>query len=270
MSDKEQVKEGKDSIKPYKKKRKKDPNNMSFFEHLDELRKRIFHSIIIIIIGFLVSFKFADKIYFFIAKPVLKYMKGGTLAYTSLTEPFMMYLKLAFLASVFLTSPLLFYEFWRFISPALAKREKRMAIPFILFSTIFFLIGGWFGYEIVFPAACKFFLDIGKSFTAIITINQYLTLATKVLFGVAITFELPVLIFFLSRMGIITAKFLLKYLKIFILIAFIIAAVITPTPDMITQSVIALPLIGLYLIGILVALIFGKKKKKIDERNSKS
>ena len=249
------------------KKRKKNPDDMSFWEHLDELRKRIFHSIIIITIGFLISFRYSEKIYIFMAKPVLKYLKGGSLAYTSLTEPFMMYMKLAFFASIFLTSPLLFYEFWKFISPALKKKEKRLAIPFILFSTAFFLIGGWFGYTIVFPAACKFFLEIGKSFTPVITINQYLSLATKVLFGVATTFELPILIFFLARLGIINAKFLIKYFKFFILLAFIIAAVITPTPDMVTQSIIALPLIGLYLVGILVALIFGKKKKTDDKQN---
>ncbi len=248
--------------KKLKGKRKKDPNNLTFWEHLDELRRRIFYSIIIVLIGFLVSWAYSKKIYEFIAMPVLKFLKDGKLAYTSLTEPFMMYIKLSFLASLFLTSPLLFYQFWKFISPALEKKEKRFAIPFIFLSTIFFLIGGWFGYKIVFPYACKFFLDIGKDFTAVITVSQYLSLATKVLLGIALTFELPVLIFFLSRFGIVTPKFLLKYFKYFILIAFIIAAVITPTPDMITQSVIALPLIALYGIGIIIALIFGKKKKK--------
>ncbi len=242
--------------------KKKDPNNLTFWEHLEELRKRIIYSIIIIIIGFLASWVYSKKIYEFIAMPVLRFLKDGKLAYTSLTEPFMMYIKLSFLASLFLTSPLLFYQFWKFISPALEKREKKFAIPFILFSTIFFLIGGWFGYKIVFPYACKFFLDIGKDFTAVITVSQYLSLATKVLLGIALTFELPVLIFFLSRFGIVTPRFLLKYFKYFILIAFIIAAVITPTPDMITQSVIAVPLIALYAIGIVIALIFGKKKKK--------
>ncbi len=248
-----------------KLKGKKDPNSLTFWEHLEELRKRIFYSIIIVLIGFLVSWAFAKKIYDFIAYPVLRFLKDGKLAYTSLTEPFMMYIKLSFLASLFLTSPLLFYQFWKFISPALEKKEKKFAIPFILFSTIFFLIGGWFGYEIVFPYACKFFLDIGKDFTAVITVSQYLSLATKVLLGIALTFELPVLIFFLSRFGIVTPKFLLKYFKYFVLIAFIIAAVITPTPDMITQSVIAFPLIGLYAVGILIALVFGKKKKTKSE-----
>ncbi len=250
--------------KKLKGKKKKDPNKLTFWEHLDELRRRIIYSIVIVLIGFLVSWAYSKKIYEFIAMPVLKFLKDGKLAYTSLTEPFMMYIKLSFLASLFLTSPLLFYQFWKFISPALEKKEKRFAIPFIFLSTIFFLIGGWFGYKIVFPYACKFFLDIGKDFTAVITVSQYLSLATKVLLGIALTFELPVLIFFLSRFGIVTPKFLLKYFKYFILIAFIISAVITPTPDMITQSVIAFPLIALYGIGIIIALIFGKKKKRDD------
>ncbi len=244
-------------------KNKKNPNEMTFLEHLEELRTRIIRSVIYLLFGFILSWFFVKRIYYFISLPVVKFLPEGTsLAFTSLTEPFMMYIKLAFLSSIFVVSPLIFYEFWQFISPALEKKEKSYIIPFILFSTLFFIGGAGFGYFVVFPFACNFFLQVGKDFTPIITVDQYFSLAVKVILSIAVVFELPILIFFLARVGIITYKTLLKYYKYAILIAFIIAAVITPTPDMITQSIIAIPLIGLYTIGILIAFIFGKKPEK--------
>ncbi len=242
------------------KPKKKDPNELTFLEHLEELRTRIIRAVVYLLFGFLISWFFVKKIYYILSIPVVKFLPEGTsLAFTSLTEPFMMYIKLAFLSSIFISSPLLFFEFWGFVSPALERKEKKYILPFILFSTLFFLGGAAFGYFTVFPFACNFFLQVGKDFTPIITVNQYFSLAVKVLLSIAVVFELPVLIYFLSRVGIVTYKILLKYFKYAILGAFIVAAVITPTPDMMTQSIIAIPLIGLYAIGILIAFIFGKK-----------
>ena len=233
---------------------------MSFFEHLGELRKRILYSILFIVVFFMGSWPFVDKIYLWLAQPVLQYLpEGETLAFTSLTEPFMMYIKLAFISGLFLSSPFIFHQMWLFLSPALYKKEKRMVFPFVFFTTVFFLLGGAFGYYYVFPWACRFFLEVGEDFKAIITISQYFSLAFRVLLGIAIVFELPVLAFLLSKLGILSARFLIKYFKYAIVIIFIIAAIITPTPDIVTQSMFAVPMIFLYLLSIGIAKVVGPK-----------
>jgi sec-independent protein translocase protein TatC len=234
---------------------------MTFFEHLGELRKRILYSVFIILAFFLVAWSFVDKIYQWLAQPLLQFMPPGEkLAFTSLTEPFMMYMKLALIAGLFLASPFVFHQLWLFIAPALYNKEKRMVMPFVLFTTFFFVLGGAFGYYFVFPWACRFFLEIGKDFKAIITIDQYFSLAFRVLLGIAVIFELPVLAFLLAKLRILTARFLIKHFKYAIVLIFIIAAVITPTPDAITQSLFAIPMIFLYLLSILIAKVVGPKE----------
>ncbi len=244
-------------------KKRKNQNEMTFFEHLGELRKRIIYSITFIIIFFLVSWTFVDKIYYWLSIPVLQFLpEGKKLAFTSLTEPFMMYIKLAFISGLFIASPFIFYQLWLFISPGLYKKEKKMVFPFVFFTTIFFLAGGAFGYFVVFPWACKFFLEIGEDFTAILTINDYFSLAFRVLLGISVVFELPVLAFLLAKLGIISSRFLLKYFKYAVVMIFIIAAVITPTPDMVTQSIFAVPMLLLYLLSVLIAKVVGPKEKE--------
>lgn len=239
---------------------KKKHNEMSFFEHLRELRKRIFYSLGFILLFFIISWNFVDKIYYWLSLPVLKFLpKGEKLAFTSLTEPFMMYVKLAFIAGIFLSIPFIFYQLWLFIAPALYPKEKHMVLPFVFFTTVFFILGGAFGYFYVFPWACRFFLEIGKDFHAIITIDEYFSLAFRVLLGIAVIFELPVLAYLLAKLRILTASFLLRNFKYAIVLIFIIAAVITPTPDAITQSLFAAPMIILYLLSILIAKIVGPK-----------
>ena len=233
---------------------------MTFFEHLGELRKRILLSVAYILLFFMVSWAFVDKIYDWLSKPLLQFMPGGyKLAFTSLTEPFMMYVKISFISGLFIASPFVFYQLWRFISPALYKKEKKFVVPFVFFTTLFFAAGGAFGYYYIFPWACKFFLKIGENFQAIITIEQYFDLAFRVLLGIAVVFELPVLSFLLAKLGVLTAGFLLRNFKYAVVIIFIIAAVITPTPDMITQSLFALPMMALYLLSILIAKVVGPK-----------
>ncbi len=234
---------------------------MSFFEHLGELRKRILLSFLSVFVFFLVSWSFVDKLYHWFSLPVLRFLpKGEKLAFTSLTEPFMMYIKVAFISGIFLASPFIFYQLWAFISPGLFKKEKKMVFPFVIFTTLFFSIGGAFGYFFVFPWACRFFLQVGADFKAIITINEYFSLAFRVLIGIAVIFELPVLSYLLAKLGVISSKFLLKYFKYAVVIIFIIAAVITPTPDIVTQSMFAVPMMLLYLLSILIAKIAGPKE----------
>lgn len=243
------------------KQKQNKPDEMSFFGHLGELRKRILYSMAYILVFFLVSWTFVNKIYYWLSIPVLKFLpEGETLAFTSLTEPFMMYIKLSFISGLFLASPFVFYQLWLFISPALYKKEKKWVFPFVFFTTFFFVLGGAFGYVVVFPLACKFFLKIGADFHAIITINEYFSLAFRVLIGISVIFELPILAFLLARLGVLSSAFLIKYFKYAIVIIFIIAAVITPTPDIVTQSMFAGPMILLYLLSILIAKIAGPKE----------
>ncbi|MCX6578651.1 MAG: twin-arginine translocase subunit TatC [Candidatus Aminicenantes bacterium] len=240
---------------------KKKHNEMTFFEHLGELRKRILYSVFFILVCFLASWSFVDKIYQWLAQPLLQFMPPGEkLAFTSLTEPFMMYIKLALIAGLFLACPFVFHQLWLFISPALYNKEKGLVFPFVFFTTVFFLLGGAFGYYFVFPWACRFFLEVGKDFKAIITIDQYFTLVFRILLGIAVIFELPVLAFLLAKLKILTARFLIKYFKYAIVLIFIIAAVITPTPDAVTQSLFAIPMILLYLLSIGIAKVVGPKE----------
>ena len=242
--------------------KKKNSNEMSFFEHLGELRKRIILSLIFVLIFFLISWNFVQELYEWLSVPIIKYLpEGEKLAFTALAEPFMMYIKIAFISSLFLSSPFIFYQLWLFISPALYRKEKKYVFPFVFFTTFFFFLGGAFGYYFVFPWACRFFLEIGENFKAIITINEYFSLTFRVLIGISLIFELPVLVFLLARLGLVTDKFLLKYFKYAIVLIFIIAAVITPTPDIITQSLFAFPMIGLYFLSVLIAKIFAPKKR---------
>lgn len=239
----------------------KKPNDMTFFEHLGELRKRLFYSLIGIMVFFLVAWNFVKQMYVFVEGPVLKFLPPDKkLVFTSLTEPFYVYLKLAFIAGLFLASPFVFYQFWLFIKPALYKKEKKMVFPFVFFSTVFFIMGGAFAYYVVLPFACRFFIKIGENFEAFLKIGEYFSLALQIILGIAIIFELPILVYLLSKLGIISARFLIKSFKYAIIIIFIVAAVITPTPDVITQSIFAFPMILLYGLGIIIAKVVGPKE----------
>lgn len=236
---------------------------MSFLGHLEELRRRLLVSLIALVVAFLVCWSFAPQIFELLQRPILDLMPPGEkLAFTRLTAPFFLYMKVAFFAGIFLAAPVLLWQVWRFISPGLYRRERRYAAPFIVFSSLFFIAGGWFGYRIVFPMAAGFFLEMGEQFQQVITIDDYFGFASKIILGMGLVFETPILIFFLSRLGIVTPQFLLQKFKYAVVIIFVIAAVITPTPDMITQSALAIPMIVLYLLGIGISVLFGKKREK--------
>jgi sec-independent protein translocase protein TatC len=193
--------------------------------------------------------------------PITQFLPPGEgLAFTGLVDPFMLYMKVALLAGIFLASPVVLYQFWLFVSPALYRHERHIVVPFVFFTTIFFLAGGYFGYKVAFPMVVHFLLQVGQGFRQVVTINEYFSMASKVILGLGLVFELPVLILLLSRLGIVTHRFLLKYFRYAVLVIFLIAAVITPTPDIPTQCVFALPMIALYLLGVLVAWVFGKKR----------
>jgi sec-independent protein translocase protein TatC len=240
---------------------------MTFLEHLEDLRKRIFYSFIAIIIVVIPAWFFSKDIYKILALPVTQYLpEDTTLAYTTLTAPFMLYIKVSFLTAIFATSPFIFLQFWLFVAPGLYRKEKKYVVPFVFLTTIFFALGAVFGYFVVFPWACRFFLGMGADFNPVITIDKYFSLAMRVLLGIALVFELPTLVFFLSRMGIVTSRWMVKNFKYAVLVIFIIAAVITPTPDMITQSIIAGPMLALYGLSILIAFLSEKRRKEKEKK----
>ncbi|MEA2238579.1 MAG: sec-independent protein translocase protein TatC [Thermoanaerobaculia bacterium] len=237
---------------------------MSFLDHLEELRKRLIVAIIAIGVTFLACWNFAEKIYAWVQAPLTKYLPPGDqkLAYTRLTEPFMVYMKVAFFAAIFVASPIIMWQIWSFISPGLYKRERRMAAPFIIFATAFFVLGGYFGYRVLLPGACSFFVETGRQFKQMIKIDEYFSFASMIMLASGVIFETPILIFFLARLGIVTPAFLLQKSKWAIVLAFIISAILTPSPDMVNQTMLALPMIGLYFIGVGVAFLFGKRHDK--------
>jgi sec-independent protein translocase protein TatC len=236
---------------------------MTFLEHLEDLRKRLFYSFIAILVAVIPAWTFSRQLYDLLARPVTQYLPEGTrMAFTTLAAPFMLYLKVSFLAAVFVTSPFVFYQLWMFISPGLYQREKKYVIPFVFFTSFFFILGALFGYYIVFPWACRFFINLGKDFQPVITVDQYFNFALKVLLGIALVFELPTLVYFLSKIGLVTSRWMVKNFKYAVLIAFVVAALITPTPDMVTQSIVAVPMIALYGLSILIAMVVGKRKAK--------
>jgi len=242
---------------------KKSPDEMTFLEHLEDLRKRLFYSVVALAIGFIPGWVFSKQLYTILARPVTQYLPPGTkLAFTTLTAPFMLYMKMAALASVFFMSPFVFLQLWYFIAPGLYQKEKKHVIPFVLMTTLFFSLGAVFGYFIVFPLACRFFLTLGSDFQPVITVDQYFGFALQVLLGIALVFEMPTLIYFLAKMGLVTARWMIRNFKYAVLAVFVIAAVITPTPDVITQSIVALPMLGLYGLSILIALLVGRGKER--------
>ncbi len=252
------------------RKARKSPDEMTFLEHLEDLRKRLFYSFIAIIVAVIPAWTFSRQLYDLLARPVTQYLPEGTkMAFTTLTAPFMLYLKVSFLTAIFITSPFVFYQLWMFISPGLYQREKKYVIPFVFFTSFFFILGALFGYYIVFPWACRFFINLGKDFQPVITVDRYFSFALKVLLGIALVFELPTLIYFLSKIGLITSRWMVKNFKYAVLAAFVIAAIITPTPDIITQSIVAVPMIALYGLSILIAMTVGKRREKQLQKQEK-
>lgn len=235
---------------------------MSLLSHLEELRRRILTSIVAVFVAFLSCWYFAPAIFRWLEQPIKQVLPPGEkLAFTELQGPFMLYIKVALLAGIFVASPVLLLQVWLFIRPGLYKKERRLAVPFIVFTTFFFVAGGYFGYLVAFPMVVKFLLSVGEDFKQVVTIQTYFAMMSKILLGLGIVFEMPMLIFFLARFGIVTARQLLHWFRWAVLAIFFIAALITPTPDIATQSVFAIPMILLYLLGVVVAAVFGRREE---------
>jgi sec-independent protein translocase protein TatC len=239
---------------------------MSFLDHLDELRKRLVASALALAGGALVAFLFIDRIFAFIMLPLSRMMpKGSSLIAVEPTETFMLYVKMGLLAGVVIEAPLIAWQLWLFIAPGLYAREKRFAAPFVLMATVFFVGGAAFSHYLVFPWAWKFLATFQPDYVMFAPrIEAVFSLYAMMLLAMGVVFEMPAVILILATMGLVTAGFLWRNIKYAVLIIFVAAAVITPTGDMVTQSLMAGPMIGLYLLSILLAWLFGKKKPAED------
>ncbi|MCK5541666.1 MAG: twin-arginine translocase subunit TatC [Desulfobacterales bacterium] len=235
--------------------------------HLTELRDRLVRSSIAVGVGFVAAYWFKEKIFAILTAPLIKAMGDNSkMIFTGLPEAFFTYLKVALLSGVVIATPVLFYQFWMFISPGLYSKEKKFILPLVMLSLLFFMIGSSFGYFIVFPYGFEFFLGFSNdSIQAMPSMKEYLGFAAKMLLAFGFVFELPLVITFMARMGLVSVGFLKKNRKYAILIFFTGAALITP-PDVITQTMMAIPLIILYEISILGAKFF-QKKKTDEEKN---
>lgn len=236
-----------------------------FTEHLSELRSRLIHSFIAVGIGFAVAYAFKERLFEVLTAPLMVAMEGNENArmiFTGLPEAFFTYLKVSLLAGIVVATPVLFYQFWMFVSPGLYRNEKKYLIPIVILSVIFFTMGTAFGYFIVFPYGFKFFLGFSnETIHALPSMKEYLSFASKMLLAFGFVFELPLVLTFMARMGIVTVPFLKKNRKYALLVFFVGAAIITP-PDVVTQVMMAFPLMVLYEISIIGAMIFGKKKQE--------
>jgi sec-independent protein translocase protein TatC len=266
-----------------------DDRKMAFTEHLRELRTRLRNSILALIIGVGITYFFAQPLFALLCQPFIDaYRDNGLgqaqLEFASLTEPFWVYFKVSMYAGIFLASPVIFHQLWSFIAPGLYSKEKRIALPFAFFSAFFFTGGALFCYVYVFPVAFKFFLSYSNAnisqmqdvlgvhvnvsvadplkVHANIFMEQYLDLSTKMLLGFGLIFEMPLLIFFLSYAGLVTHRSLWKFNKYAIVLSFVIGAILTPGPDVVSQLLMATPMIVLYNLSILIAFVVTRRKEK--------
>mgnify|MGYP001256028797 CR=1 FL=1 len=249
-------------------------NSNSFTSHFTELRSRLIKSILFIFVVFIISYIFAEYIYNFLVDPyaqaVKDDLKSRRLIFTALHETFITYLKVAFFSAIFLGSPVLLIQIYKFIAPGLYKNEKKAILPYLIFTPILFLVGGLLVYYLIMPLAIKFFLSfesIGSDSALPIQleakVNEYLSLIMRLIFAFGISFQLPILLNLLAKIGIVNSSYLKKSRRYVIVIIFSIAAILTP-PDPITQIGLAIPLLLLYEISIITVKFTEKKKDDLE------
>ena len=243
-------------------KRKKDSSEegMTFLEHLEEFRSRIIKALLALLIGFIITYFFTNYIIELLVQPFLQ-DDNSRLTLLAPTEGFIVKLKTAFLAGLILSSPVLFYQFWKFIAPGLYDKEKRFIFPVVAWSVVLFLIGAFFAYQML-PYAMRFFQSFAtENVENFWSLNRYITFAIYLLLAFGLVFELPLVIYFAARIGLVSPPFLRKYRRHALIVLLLLSALVTP-PDVITQIILALPLIVLYEFSIFLAVIAVKRGKK--------
>jgi len=241
-------------------------DKVSIIDHLEELRKRLIHCAIAVGVGFGISYLFKERLFEVLTRPLLVAMNTtrDNMVFTGLPEAFFTYLKVSLLAGIILALPVIFYEFWMFVAPGLYQRERRIVIPVVLISLVFFLVGALFAYFLVFPYGFKFFLGFAtENIRPLPSLKEYLGFASKLLLAFGLAFELPLVITFLARIGVVSVPYLKKNRKYALLIFFAGSALLTP-PDVVTQIMLSVPLMVLYEISIWGAIVFGKKRSEAE------
>jgi sec-independent protein translocase protein TatC len=235
---------------------------MSFLDHLDELRKRIIWALVAVVSGFLIACLFLSRLFDFVIGPMQRLLPPGQqLIYTEPTEAIMLYLKIALIAGILIAAPGIMWQVWRFIAPGLYQHEKKNAIPFVLLSSTCFILGAAFAHYVVFPLTWQFLASWSSDvITFMPRIEPAFSLYMKLVLIFALIFQMPAIVYFLAKMGLITARFLVKNMKYAILIMFIVGAVLSPGTDPVGQALMAGPMFVLYLISIALAWLFGKKR----------
>lgn len=237
-------------------------SRMSFLEHLDELRKRLILSVYALLAGCAIAFVFVNRIQNFIFIPLYAALGTEKFIFTKGFEPFMLMMKIGALAGLLISLPFILWQLWLFISPGLYTHEKRFAVPFVLFAYLFFLTGAAFSHYVAFPWTWAFFKSWETEYMRFLpNIEDAFSIYVKMILGFGLIFQMPTVVFFLARMGVVSAGFLVKHTKYAVLIIFIIAAVISPGTDVVSQALMAGPMLGLYGFSILIAWIFAKKKQ---------
>jgi sec-independent protein translocase protein TatC len=240
-------------------------SRMSFFEHLSELRKRLINSLIAIGIGMLVGVSVSEKVFGYIARPMISALQSAhheaKLVYTSPTGAVSMIISLGLYLGLVLALPVVMYQLWLFIAPGLYRHERRAVVGFVAASVFLFLCGVSFGYFVMLPYMLKFLISFHGPFEPLISINEYFDLILIVLVGLGLLFELPIIIFFLSLFGIVTPQFLWKNFRYAILLITVIAAIVTPTPDALTMLIFMAPMVVLYFLGIGVSYMVLRRKR---------
>jgi sec-independent protein translocase protein TatC len=233
---------------------------------LQAVRKRLVSCAVAVGIGFIICYYFSETLFRALARPLkVELPPDSSFIYTGLPEMFFNYLKIGFVGGLVLAAPYILYQIWMLAAPAMNDRQKRLVLPFVLCSSVLFLGGGLFGYFFAFPLGFKFFLGFESEYLqALPSVKQYLSFSIKLLFLFGVVFEFPVLAFFLTKAGIVTPEYLKKNRTYGMFLVFVIAAVITP-PDVISQVMLAIPLLLLYEVGILVSRIAGGNKEKAKE-----
>ena len=240
-----------------------DDGRMSLMQHLEDLRKRIVRAFVAWFVAFMVCYNYAEQMYLIISKPLRDALPAGTkLVFLTATEPFFAYMKIGAFAALLVALPVIFWQLWGFIAPGLYVHEKRYVVPFVLLSSACFIAGTAFGYIVAFPLMFGFLVQAGTAggeVVPMLSMGSYLSLAGQMLLAFGITFELPIVIFFLGRMGVVDYAFLSRNRKYALLGCFILGAIFSP-PDVVSQCVLAVPMFLLYEVGIWLTYFFGKKK----------
>jgi sec-independent protein translocase protein TatC len=244
-----------------------DDDRLPFTAHLEELRSRLIRCLVAVILGFAGCYSFSATLFDFVFAPLVKVLaeQGGTLAMHRVQEAFLTHLKISLLAAVFASSPVILYQMWKFVAPGLYSHEKKYVWPFVATATAFFFSGAAFAYWVVLPFGLDFLIGMaaGEQVQAILSIEAYLGFSTKLMLAFGIVFELPVVVFFLARMGIITHEPLAKNRGYALIVIAVVAAILTP-PDVFTQMMMAVPLYVLYEISIVVARVCARKREAIE------